>query len=108
MSSNLDQSVYPDIEPPAELTRPEEKADYVQRVCGALDFGIVPEAETLELFSSWKDIFDAFPLRALPAYHAFRAYFGWEPVGQLPYLGTPSYVSLDRMEEREDGFEDRV
>ena len=108
MTSNLDHSVYPDVKPPAELITPEEKADYVHRVCGAFDFGIVPEADTIEMFSRWKDVFDAYPLRALPAYHALRAFFGWEPVEQLPYLGTPSYLKLDRMEEREDGFEVRV
>jgi hypothetical protein len=108
MALNLDHSVYPDIEPPADLVTPEEKADYLQRLCGAFDFGIAPEPYTLGLLSRWKDVFDRFPLKASPAYHALRAFFGWEPVEQLPYLGTPCYLKLDRLEERGDGFEDRV
>ena len=105
---NLDHSVYPDVPPPSVLNTPEEKADYIQRICGAMDFGITPEMETIRLFSQWKDVFDRFPLKASPAYHAFRSFFRWEPVEQLPYLGTPSYIKLDRLEGREDGFEDRV
>jgi hypothetical protein len=73
-----------------------------------VDFGLIPEPETLELLSRWEEIFDRFPLKASPAYHAFRAFFCWKPVEQLPYLGTPSYRKFDRLEEREDGFEDRV
>jgi hypothetical protein len=105
---SLDQSVYPDMNPPAEPLSAEEKADYLQRICAAFDFGLVPETETLELLSGWQEIFDRFPLKASPAYHAFRAFFCWKPVEQLPYLGTPSYLKFDRLEEREDGFEDRV
>ena len=108
MNDNLDHSVYPDVPPPASLDTDEDKADYVQRICGAFEFGIVPEMETIHLFAAWKSVFDKFPLRASPAYHAFRTYFGWEPVEQLPFLGTPAYIKLDRLESREDGFEEWV
>src|SRR5437773_12256296 len=108
MTPDLDESLYPDIEPPRDLVTQEDKADYLQRICAAFDFGIVPERGTIELLREWREVFDRFPLKASPAYRAFRAFFGWEPVEQLPYLGTPSYVKFDRLEEREDGFEDRV
>lgn len=77
----LDHSVYPDLEvPPADLKTPEEKADYVQRICAQWDYGIIPEPETFILFARWKEIFDRFPLRHSAAYHAFRFLLGWEPV----------------------------
>lgn len=51
---NLDYSVYPDIEDlPQTLHSPEDKADYVARICHAWDFGIVPTLETFELFGDW-------------------------------------------------------
>jgi hypothetical protein len=77
----LDHSVYPDLdEPPANLVTPEAKADYVQRICAHWDYGIVPEADTFDLFRHWKEVFDRFPLRHSAAYHAFRLLFAWEPV----------------------------
>lgn len=47
----IDQSVYPDVEPPEELTSFEDWADYLQRICGAFDFGIFPERDDWELFA---------------------------------------------------------
>ena len=108
MTMRLDGSVYPDVDPPDDLVTPEEKADYVHRICGAFDFGVVPERSTLDLLSGWKDVFDRFPLKSSPAYHALRTLFRWDAVEQLAYFGTPVYIKLDRMEGREDGFEDRV
>ncbi len=108
----IDHSVYPDLDnPPDVLETLEDKADYVQRICAAWDFHIHPEPETFELFSQWKDIFDVFPLPLSAAYHAFRMWFGWEPVavpGDLPGP-TPYYVHLDRLEGRpEDPCEDMI
>ncbi len=100
----IDHSVYPDLDdPPTELNSDEEKADYLQRICAAWDFGIHPDAETFELFAGWMDIFDRHPIATSPAYHALRAWFGWESV---PYpegipAPTPRWVHLDRLEGRE-------
>ncbi len=105
MSMYVDQTVYPDqAEPPSVIDSPEARADYVHRVCAAWDFHIPPEPETFELFSQWKDVFDRYPLPASPAYHAFRAWFGWEPVPYPPNIPgpTPVFVHLDRLEERPD------
>lgn len=77
----IDTSVYPDLdEPPTELATSEARADYIARVCGAWDFGIVPEIETFQMFRAWRDVFDRFPLLHSPAYAAFRMIYGWPPI----------------------------
>jgi len=35
----IDRSVYPDVEPPATLQSPADRADSMQRICAAFDFG---------------------------------------------------------------------
>ncbi|MBI4602137.1 MAG: hypothetical protein HY721_09275 [Planctomycetes bacterium] len=101
----IDATVYPDREPPEDLATLEDKADYIHRICSAFDFGVPPEDATWRIFASWKEVFDRFPLAHSPAYHAFRDFYGWEPVPQLSWLGEPGYRKLDAAEEREDGFE---
>lgn len=99
----IDHSVYPDLsDPPTILQTPEDHADYVHRICAAWDFHVLPEPETFALLSGWKDVFDKFPLATSPAYHAFRAWFGWESVPYPPGLPapTPLYLHLDRLEDR--------
>jgi hypothetical protein len=103
MSLEIDQSVYPDLDhPPTVLETVEAKADYVQRICSAWDFGVHPEAATFDLFARWRDVFDQFPIPTSPAYHAFRGWFGWPavdvPTG-LPAI-TPRWLHLDRLEGR--------
>ncbi|MGH7564391.1 MAG: hypothetical protein ACREK5_08205 [Gemmatimonadota bacterium] len=85
----IDHAVYPDASPPPdELTTPAEKADYVHRVCAAWDFGVVPEPETFALLRGWRPIFDRYPVALSPAYHAFRALFGWPGVERGRILTT--------------------
>lgn len=91
----IDGSVYPDLdEPPRSLDTPEDRADYVQRICAAWDFGIQPEQATVDLLAGWQEVFDRFPLYVSPSYHAFRACFGWPSVAVPPGLlaPTPRYV----------------
>jgi len=96
----IDHSVYPDVEVlPERLTTPSEKANYVHRICAAWDFGLVPERETFDLFRTWLDVFDRYPLPYSPAYHAFRAWFGWSAVERAKILGTYAEM-LDRLEGR--------
>lgn len=80
----------------------EDKADYVHRICSAWDFRILPDPETFDLFSTWKNLFDRFPLPLSPAYHAFRSWFHWEPVPMPKGLRGPEpyHVHLDRLEGR--------
>jgi hypothetical protein len=108
MTTPIDASVYPDVDPPLELITIEQKADYLHRVLGAFDFGMVPEAATIELFSGWREIFDRFPATGSPGYHALRQFFGWPRVEPTPYFVEPTYLKLDALEGREDGFEDCV
>jgi len=109
---HIDHSLFPEVtQPPTEILGREAKADYVHRVCSAWDFRIHPEPETFELLSKWRDVFDDFPLPASPAYHTFRAWFGWSAVpGVEPALApTPHYKVLDQLEGRpEDPCEEMI
>jgi len=104
----IDQSVYPDINPPTELTTLADRADYVQRICGAFDFGIFPEETDWETFAQWKDVFDRFPIPDSPGYHAFRHWYRWEPVPIERRLGIPAWKVSDMREGRIDPCEDWV
>ncbi len=108
MHEGIDAGVYPERVPPEALATLEEKADYLHRICAAFDHGVVPEEATLRLLSGWQEVFDRFPLPGLPSYHALRSYFGWQQTARWPYFMEPAYVKLDRIEGREDGFEDRL
>lgn len=96
----IDYSVFPDVdELPTDFSSLEAKADYLTRVCGAWDFGMVPTLETFELFATWQDAFDRFPLTTSAAYAAFRSWYGWSPIpGDPPLLAD--YERLDRWEGR--------
>jgi len=103
MKMPIDQSVYPDLEhPPQELHTPEEKADYVHRICSTWDYGVQPEPVTFDLFSQWREIFDRFPIVTSPAYHTFRRWFEWPAVAAPPGLPAPTlrWEHLDRLEGR--------
>jgi hypothetical protein len=104
----IDQSVYPDINPPTELKTLADRADYVQRICGAFDFGIFPEETDWETFAQWKDVFDRFPIPDSPGYHAFRHWYRWEPVPIERRLGIPAWKVSDMREGRSDPCEDWV
>jgi len=74
----IDHSVYPDVDQlSASLETIEDQADYMARVCGAWDFGVIPTDDTFWLFSGWRTVFDRFPMLHSPAYAAFRSQFGW-------------------------------
>ena len=104
---NLDGSVYPDLDAvPDDLTTDGDKADYVARICGAWDFGILPERETFNLFASWRSIFEKFPIEDSPAYHAFCQRYGW-PHG-VGRIFKAQYEILDAREGRKDQYQDVV
>lgn len=103
----IDGSVYPDLDKvPTELVTDEEKADYVARVCGAWDFGVMPARATFDLFSGWRHIFERFPIKNSPAYHAFCAKFGW-PHGE-GRLFRAKYEAIDEREGRTDPCADMI
>lgn len=99
MNPEIDTSLYPDREPPADLACESEAADYLQRVCAAYDFGIVPSPEVRAGLRQRRDIFDRYPLPASPAYHALRRWFGWPPVPGRPPLRL-RYELFDQRESR--------
>jgi hypothetical protein len=108
-SGPLDHSVFPDVaRPPDDLITPEDKADYLQRVCAAFDFGIFPERADWQRFAEWKPVFDAFPLIDSPAYHVFRARYGWDAVPRGRCGLEPIWRIQDRREGRGDPCEDFV
>uniref|UniRef100_E6Q5I5 Uncharacterized protein n=1 Tax=mine drainage metagenome TaxID=410659 RepID=E6Q5I5_9ZZZZ len=99
----IDGSVFPDREPPSAFERDEDCADYIARICAAWDMGLLPEPGTLALFSGWRRIFDRFPIPSSPAYHAFRASFGWaqHPIEERVPL-RPRWLVDDLAEGRPD------
>ena len=98
----IDRTVYPDIEHGDSFEDDLDRADYVQRVCAASDFGVPPDAETVALFRSWRQIFDLFPLPESPTYHALREYYGWPAVAIERSIHPAQWEVLDRIEGRED------
>jgi hypothetical protein len=105
----LDHSAYPDVEnPPDELPTLEDKADYVQRICSAFDFGIFPERGDWLRFAEWKEVFDRFPLPHSPAYHTFRSSYGWPGVSRGSHGLTPGWKIADTREGRDDPCENTV
>ena len=106
---HLDHSVYPELPlPPETLLSAAEKADYMQRICAAFDFGVFPEPGDWNRFAGWQAIFDAFPLPHSPAYHTFRAWFGWPAIPRGTCGLTPPWVIQDRREGRTDPCEQAV
>ncbi|MDQ2680263.1 MAG: hypothetical protein M3Y21_04455 [Candidatus Eremiobacteraeota bacterium] len=102
-SADIDYSVYPDEDAPASFDAPEDRADYIHRICSAWDFGVIPTAATFALFEGWRGAFDRFPVSGSPAYHAFRSWFGWP---QVPgSILQARYERLDAREGRTDPCE---
>ena len=86
MSRWLDESLYPDVEPPQTLDSLADKVDFIARVCAAWDFGILPERATLREIrkAEWREAVDTCRFLTSPVYHLLRSWHGLPP---LPYLG---------------------
>ncbi|MEA2689084.1 MAG: hypothetical protein QOD51_1691 [Candidatus Eremiobacteraeota bacterium] len=104
----IDHSAYPDTEHGDDFEDDYDRADYVHRICTAWDFGVPPEAYTVELFRGWRDVFDRFPIASSPAFHAFRATFRWPAVPPAPCFSTAQWEILDALEGRDDPCRDSV
>lgn len=95
MLSWLDAALYPDVEPPAELTTLADQIDFLARLCAAWDFGVLPYRETAAEVRrpSWRQAVDACRLLTSPAYHLLRT---WHDLPPLPYLGQRlAYIAND-------------
>jgi len=95
MPSWLDASLYPDREPPGRLETLADRVDFISRLCGAWDFGILPKQDTVEEIRrpEWREAIDAARLLTSPVYHLLRRWHGLPP---LPYLGQElAYIRDD-------------
>lgn len=104
----IDRSVYPDLVHGDDFDDDFDRADYVQRICAAGDFGIAPDRATVVLFRAWHRVFDAFPLPSSPTYHALRAHFRWPAVPMARSFYPARWETLDRLEGRDDPCRDLV
>ena len=82
----LDAALYPDVAPPESLETLAERVDFLARLCGAWDFGLLPEAPTWREIRrpEWAEAVEACRLLTSPTYHLLREWHGLPP---LPYLG---------------------
>jgi hypothetical protein len=91
----LDGSLYPDVEPPTDISTLEDRIDFLARLCSAWDFGILPELETIDEIRRpiWYDAIEACQLLTSPTYHLVRA---WHHLPEAPYLGQElAYIRDD-------------
>lgn len=82
MPSWIDGSLYPDTDVPEEITTLEDRVDFLARLCGAWDFGILPEADTVAEIrrAEWRQSVEATNLLTSPAYHLLRKWHALPPV----------------------------
>jgi hypothetical protein len=95
MPSWIDGALYPDTEVPASLDSLPEQVDFLVRLCGAWDFGVLPTRETIAEIRqpAWREAVDAARLLTSPSYHLLRAWHGLPP---LAYLGQQlAYIRDD-------------
>lgn len=95
MPSWIDGTLYPDRDPPEQLETLADRVDFLVRLCGAWDFGILPTAKTVEevRHSEWREAVDATRLLTSPVYHLLRR---WHDLTPLPFLGQElAYIRDD-------------
>src|ERR1700730_17846564 len=70
MLSWIDGSLYPDRAVPATIDSLAERVDFIARLCGAWDFGVLPGRETITEIrrSDWREAVDATRLLTSPSY----------------------------------------
>ena len=86
MASWIDGNLYPDRNAPDSLEGLDERVDFLARLCGAWDFGVLPREETVVIIreDSWRQAVDSCRLLTSPAYHLLRR---WHGLPKVPYLG---------------------
>jgi hypothetical protein len=95
MLSWIDGSLYPDTETPATLDSLGERVDFLVRLCGAWDFGVLPGRETIAEIRrpGWSEAVDAARFLTSPSYHLVRI---WHGLPALAYLGQQlAYIRDD-------------
>jgi len=83
----IDGALYPDCDPPRELTTLADRLGFVARLCSAWDFGVLPDLETIAEVrgESWREAVDACRLLTSPTYHLLRH---WHRLPPLRFLGS--------------------
>jgi hypothetical protein len=86
MPSWIDGALYPDVAPPERLETLAERVDFLVRLCGAWDFGVLPESATVAEIRrpDWREAVEAARILTSPVYHLLRL---WHGLPRLPYLG---------------------
>jgi hypothetical protein len=95
MPTWIDGALYPDTEVPEEITTLADRVDFLVRLCGAWDFGVLPDRETVEEIRrpEWREAVDATRLLTSPVYHLVRS---WHRLPKLPFLGQRlAYIQED-------------
>jgi hypothetical protein len=90
-----DGSLYPDCPPPVSFGTLEAKVDFIARLCGSWDFGVLPEAGTVREIRGphWREAIDTCRLLTSPSYHLLRR---WHRLPEAPFLGqSPAYIVND-------------
>jgi hypothetical protein len=82
----LDGGLYPDTEIPDRLDSLADRVDFLARLCATWDFGILPDAVTIDEIrrEAWRPAVEACRLLTSPAYHLVRR---WHGLARLAYLG---------------------
>ncbi len=91
----FDEALYPDIEPPAELSTLADRVDFLARLCASWDFGRLPRERTVREIRrpEWREAVEACRLLTSPVYHMLRE---WHGLTALAYLGQKlAYICDD-------------
>ncbi len=91
----IDGSLYPDTEIPENLPTLADRVDFLVRLCGAWDFGILPDWETVEEIRrfDWREAVEETNLLTSPVYHLLRS---WHHLEDRPSLGQRlAYIDGD-------------
>jgi hypothetical protein len=95
MPSWIDGTLYPDRPVPTSPDTLAERVDFLVRLCGAWDFGLLPCHETIVEVRrpEWPDAVDECRLLTSSTYHLLRQ---WHDLPPLPYLGRElAYIRDD-------------
>lgn len=95
MPSWIDGSLYPDTDVPDTVETLADRVDFLARLCGAWDFGVLPEHETIVEIREpeWREAVDRCRLLTSPTYHLVRK---WHELPELVYLGQElAYIRDD-------------
>ena len=95
MQEWIDGALYPDTDVPESLELLPDKVDFLARLCGAWDFGILPYEETIEEIKrpEWREAVNACQMLTSIAYQILR---DWHQLPPVPYIGREfDYINED-------------